>query len=325
MSRDVDDLLHRDAAMWRSGHAAPPSLDDALDRVLQREPKPTRRLQSLHSVAAIAASIIVVAALAAGFAAWRVHRSPQSPAGPSGPYPSTVQYRGETLYANPGRHIDAVVVDRSRPRNIAVVTSFLDPNGEGMCLDAHPVAQVLTQSATTLSLDLITYKRKPPGQLPKTYRCGFASYSSGPPVTQVPVALAQPLSPHAVIRDAQGAPAATVDPAADPPTPARVPSGYTAGAVTRADPAHGRYAASRAYRRGANILVIRAGYLSLDDSKPTGARKIGRYLAVLSHVGGTTCVSWTNAAGLELQVCAGETLTTRMTDVQLVDVARSLR
>jgi hypothetical protein len=140
----------------------------------------------------------------------------------------------------------------------------------------------------------------------------------------VPVTLARPLAGTAEVRDALGRPAALIDPAADPPTPARVPSGYSARpAATRADPSRGSYVATRRYEHGRNTLVISAGYL--DGTTPDGAHvSVGQYTATLSHTTGASCATWTAARGEMRQVCAGGPQSTRLSDAQLLEAARGL-
>jgi hypothetical protein len=206
------------------------------------------------------------------------------------------------------------VLDAKDPSRLYVLVEHGE--GSGACDLRDPRAVVTAQDASSVTVEVQGQMRLP-ASAPATGFFGFTCAISG--YVQVGVQLDAPLGKRKLFAGADAHPQPVLDPSTVP-TPASVPSGYTADAVTwepnygiRAqsrstpDDPSASWAALRRYRDGYDVLDVRVGrpqiFTQPTDTVRDHVTVAGRR-AVVNGYNGTLCVTWTESAKRAVQVCS---------------------
>jgi hypothetical protein len=280
------------AAMNDEGAATTDPIEPLLDRALSRRPR--RRRTWL----VVAAAVVALAAAGISIALTR---------GPSANPAADGRWRTMTDAGFTG-----AVLDAKDPSRLYVLVEHGE--GTGPCSLRDPRAVVTAQDATSVTVRVQGQMRLP-ASAPPTGNFGFTCSISG--YAQVGVQLDAPLGNRKLFDGLDARPQPVLDPDTVP-TPASVPSGYTAEPVTwepdfreaallGLDGRYAAWAALRRYRDGYDVLDVRVGRPQL-FAQPTDTVRdhvtVAGRRAVVNGDNGTLCVTWTESATRAVQVCA---------------------
>jgi hypothetical protein len=248
----LDERLARAGERFRADPSEPPSLESMLDVATRPQHDARRRL-------AVAASVLAVAAIAVAVPLTRTSRGDHHSTGlAAGPPPATITQGHTTLHYVGDEAWRDPVLDESSASTVYVYAE-VQPGGTaswGSYCDVHPVARIVSQTATRVTVAVGKYAA-PPSSDPAAVGC----YDIKLGAARLVVDLAAPLGTRSLIDARDGSARQVLDPATVL-KPSYLPRDYTGGQATWAEdsPLGGSAgAAVRTYRGPGSTLTVTVG------------------------------------------------------------------
>lgn len=293
----IEDRLARDAAQTRLTDPPVPSLDLLLDNAIATAPR--RRPQVWLAVAAA----LVVAAGVAAFVTVRLNRDSTEPtAGITLPTPHSIVRDGTRFTVGESSPI-GLMRDSSDPRVLDVYMLDAYDQKTPDCSRISPSARLMGESTSSVRLVVFDYATVP---IEQQFACAYPGTESTAHLIRV--RLREPLGSRSVVDVRTGKPLAVLS-RGKAPAPSYLPAGYHSTDVQNFNPPH-TFAAVRTYANGKASL-----YLEFTEAAAVGPLgQITGHITVHGQPALVTeansgqrvlrCLMWTEASGLESQVCS---------------------